>query len=318
MIPHHPATISTPEIGRRLDDLGMHVTARTVQRDIEELSLVFPLDCHEKSKPKVWFWSQGISIDLPGMSHAEALSLGLIEEILRSLVAPSFFAAMQDRFLQAQKKLALVSGDSADKWQDTFRYLPAGLPFQPPLIDGKSLQAILSALVQKRCLSLTYRSLNSGKVSQRLLHPLSLVLHGQRPYLIAATEDRRTRLFAIQRCANAKIIEEMPRVLPENYSLDAYISEGGILASEGNPIKLTATLSEELAHRIDETPLSTDQKITLHNGTHTLTATVPDSWQLHFWILSQGPAITIQKPTHLRKTIIERLQATLSNYGEEA
>jgi len=55
---------------------------------------------------------------------------------------------------------------------------------------------------------------------------------------------------------------------------------------------------------LEETPVSNDQKITIRAGLHTLTATVPDSWQLHFWIRSQGAAITVLKPASLRESII--------------
>ena len=315
MIPRSPDVISTPEIGRRLVEAEMAVTPRTVQRDIEELSLVFPIDCHDESKPKVWFWNEAVSLDLPGMSLTEALSLGLIEEILRELVPPSFMNAMKDRFTMARGKLAGDTGSAPRKWQEIFRYLPAGLPFQPPLVDGKSMEAIQEALVRGKWLSLTYRSFSSGNVTERILNPLAIVLHGQRPYLIAmGGNSEPARTYAIQRCANAVLLHDRKRVRPAGFSLDEYLAKGGILASPDQPIRLRAILEQELADRIEETPLSADQKITLRDGRYVLTATVPDSWQLHFWILSQGAAITVEKPMHLRKLIIAKLQDTLKNY----
>ncbi len=314
MIPRLPGRISTPEIGRRLAILEMEVTPRTVQRDLDELLKIFPIDFEARSKTKSWHWRKNASIDLTAISLTEALSLGLIEAILRDLVPPQFYSAMRDRFEVAREKLAQDSSSPPGKWPDIFRYLPAGLLFEPTVVDGKALEAIQSALVRKRCVSLTYRSFNSAKVSQRILHPLGLVLHGQRPYLVANEDGKPPKSFAIQRCANAKVIEEKQRQIPPGFSLDSYIAKGGILASPEPPVKLVATLEKELADRIDETPLSPDQKITIRHGKHTLTATVADSWQLHFWIMSQGPFITIERPARLQKLIIQKLHDTLSNY----
>jgi predicted DNA-binding transcriptional regulator YafY len=41
---------------------------------------------------------------------------------------------------------------------------------------------------------------------------------------------------------------------------------------------------------------------------------VKDSWQLHFWILSQGPAITIIQPVSLKRQIVSQLKDALANY----
>ena len=67
---------------------------------------------------------------------------------------------------------------------------------------------------------------------------------------------------------------------------------------------------------MEETPISNDQKIYTRSGVQTLTATVQKSWQLHFWLLSQGPAITVLKPVSLRKEIIAALESSLSRYKE--
>ncbi len=80
------------------------------------------------------------------------------------------------------------------------------------------------------------------------------------------------------------------------------------------PVFPKARISDDLARLLDETPISKDQKITTRSGVRTLTATVQQSWQLHFWILSQGPAITVLMPVELRKEIIAALQNTLATY----
>ena len=46
--------------------------------------------------------------------------------------------------------------------------------------------------------------------------------------------------------------------------------------------------------------------------------TVIDSWQLHFWILSQSPAITVTHPKALRSAIASKLREALHHYDDNA
>ena len=82
----------------------------------------------------------------------------------------------------------------------------------------------------------------------------------------------------------------------------------------GGIIKLEAAVSDTLASYLNEAAISDDQKISYKNGKWLLTATVSDSWQLWFWIRSQGSDITVQKPKILRENIIESLKETLKSY----
>ena len=133
---------------------------------------------------------------------------------------------------------------------------------------------------------------------------------------MATTFDyERPLLYAVHRISTATVLDN-PAKRPKGYSLDGFIASGAAQFGSGKTIVLKARVSEDLARLLEETPISIDQKITTRSGLHTLTSTVPDSWQLHFWILSQGPAITVLQPLALRKKIIASLESSLSQYKE--
>jgi predicted DNA-binding transcriptional regulator YafY len=112
---------------------------------------------------------------------------------------------------------------------------------------------------------------------------------------------------------SASVLED-PAKRPKGFSLDTYLAGGGAQFGTGDAIVIKARVTDELARLLDETPISSDQTITNRAGVHTLTATVRESWQLDFWILSQGAAITVLKPVALRKRIIASLKNTMANY----
>lgn len=59
MIPKEPPRIDAGGIEERLADLGIVVHRRTIQRDLAELSRVFPLVADERERPFGWRWAEG-------------------------------------------------------------------------------------------------------------------------------------------------------------------------------------------------------------------------------------------------------------------
>ncbi len=68
------------EITSRLNDVGYAVSVRTVQRDLKELSEIFPIELNDKNaRDYGWRWMKNANLDIPGMSVSEALALRLVE-----------------------------------------------------------------------------------------------------------------------------------------------------------------------------------------------------------------------------------------------
>ena len=104
-LPSKRPGITARDLCDRLVDAGHEVNLRTVQRDLIELSRIFPISSNEISKPYGWHWSPGARMDLPGISLAEAVSLGMLENVLKQLIPQNFLTAMEPRFAAAVDKL---------------------------------------------------------------------------------------------------------------------------------------------------------------------------------------------------------------------
>ncbi|MBE7483631.1 MAG: hypothetical protein HS104_27085 [Polyangiaceae bacterium] len=57
-IPVAPQHIDTATLALRLEEQGICVTRRTIQRDLERLSSRLPLRCNDASKPYAWAWHE--------------------------------------------------------------------------------------------------------------------------------------------------------------------------------------------------------------------------------------------------------------------
>jgi predicted DNA-binding transcriptional regulator YafY len=315
-LPSRPPGKSSLQLRNALAAAGHDVTKRTIERDMEELSRIFPIGRNEKSKPYGWHWLENARFDTLGMDLSEAVSLGLMEDVLRQIMPPAFLSALEGKFSLAREKLAALPKIPHARWADLVRYVPPGLPFIPPALAPGVLPAIQEALLRQRQLQVVYLSAGSKTAKELTLHPLSLIQQGARSYLVATAFDyEQPLLYAIHRIASVSVLDE-PALRPKGFSLDSFLATGAAQFGSGNSIVLKARVSDDLARLLDETPISKDQKITMRSGVHSLTATVMESWQLHFWILSQGPAITVLNPVALRKQVIASLESSLSQYKE--
>ena len=315
LLPTRPPGRTASDLCSSLSAAGHEVSKRTVERDLIELSRIFPILSNEKSKPYGWYWRPGARFEIPGIDLAEAVSLGLLEDLLRQLIPHGFMEALEGRFTEAREKLHAIPRNPYAKWADLVRYIPPGLPFRPPAIAPDVLRAVQDALLQQRQLKVGYLSAGTSSAKELVLHPVSLIQQGERSYLLAGTFHYDKPVFyAIHRMQSAEVLDLRAK-RPPSFSLDEFLAKGGAQFGEGNDISIKAHVADDLAAILRETPISPDQTITVRKGQNILTATLKDSWQLQFWILSQGPSITIQQPAALRKRVVALLKENLSNYS---
>lgn len=316
-LPTRSPGITAKDMMLWLQEEGFECTKRTVERDLLGLEEHFPLLCNKKGIPFGWYWMPGFALDLPGLTVADAMSLHLVEDLLRPLLPEAVLESLKPRFLQARKKLAALTETNPNaRWLDKVRHVPPTLPLLPPKIADGVLDAVQDALLADRQLEVVYQRPDADEPQNLRLHPLGLVQRGPVTYLVATVFDyTEVRIFAVHRIQEAKGLTA-PAQRSDGFSLDEYINHGALQFGEGKFIKLKVSVSDFLAKMLTETPLSEDMKIFEKSGEFVLTCTVADTWQLHWWILSWGEEIEVMAPKGLRKTIIDKIQRAGAIYNQ--
>lgn len=322
LLPGRGAGKSARELAEALNAQGYKVSKRQVERDLGDLSSHFPIDCNDRSQPYGWRWVPGASIDIPGVSLAEALSLHLIEETVKPLLPSPILDAVESRFRQAARKLASQPRNQRyARWPAKVRVVAPILPFVPPAIDPEVLEQVQSALLDEVQLEVWYRSARNDDYNELTLHPIALVQQGMISYLIAMTFDYTDiRIYTLHRMREARAVKQRARK-PEEFDLDAYIGDGKMHFGTGEPLRLKARLSHDLARILEETPLSEDQKITetrtkgKDGKPYVLTATVRHSWRLVWWVLSQGDGVEVVGPAGFRREIAGMCKSMAEQYS---
>lgn len=296
--------------------LGFQVTKRQVERDLLELEAVFSLDCNSASIPYGWKWNSNVGNDLPSMTIAESLSLSIVEEFIKPLIPQVMLSGLESRFRHASNKLSSLDANlnPAGSWVNKVKTVMPSLPLLPPIIESDVLEVVHDCLMNDELITATYTGFTDKRVDL-ILHPLGMIARGPVTYLVAtANQYTDKRLYALHRFVAAKR-SYVRFVRPKDFNLADYVHDGFLEFGAPQPIKMVAYISETVMKILSETPLSQDQRFVLKDGLITLEASVSNSWQLEWWILSMGENIEILKPKPLRKVLAERIKKAAAQYG---
>ena len=221
---------------------------------------------------------------------------------------------LEPRFESARKKLAALDSLPISKWSSKVRYIPDSLPTTQPFVKNSILETLQTALVGGRQIIVAYAPMWK-KTNTYTLNPLAIVQRGARGYLIAVIDGYENPVqFAIQRLRSVEILKTSA-IRPKGFSLDKYIESGVMQFGQGEVVKLKANVSETLAMYLDECEIAKDQKLRFVDGKWQLSATIKNSWQLMFWIRSQGSDITVLSPKSIREDLLNDAKKVVENYG---
>jgi len=314
-IPRAPRKIDTARLAAHLDDHGLKVTRRTIQRDLIGLSALFPLTSDDRSKPYGWSWVRDAgTLEVPAMAPATAAALELVGRFMRSLLPPSVVSALSDHLQRAEDVLRSLQDNPLSEWSDKVRVLPSGMPRQAPPVDALVLRAVYEALLHSRQLDVTYRRRGASRSKRYVVNPLGLVVREPILYLVSAGSDGDVFQHVLHRMIGAKVTDT-PVKCPTRFSLDEYIVSGhfGVLWDE-EAVPLKALMHPAVSQRLAEAPIGLDQALSDLGDRVLLEVTVPDNQELRVWLLGHGETVEVVGPDWLRKELAATTDRVASAY----
>lgn len=208
LIPRHPKHITATEMQQQLEREQFTVTKRTVERDLQALSAVFPLRLDERSKPFGWSWKEdATNFNVPGFSDNEALTFVMVEQHLKSLLPTFTLAQLQPYFSEAQKHLSDIQKQNKrmPSWLDKVRTVPPAQPLLPSPVNPNVQQAVYGALLADKQIDIEYMKRGEDKKSCYRVHPLAIVQRGPVSYLCCHINGKN-ELVALSRYQSTTVI----------------------------------------------------------------------------------------------------------------
>lgn len=337
--------LTTPAVGERLATAGYNLTDRSVQRNLERLMDEGYLECmNPGGRPLQWRWPKAKkSIALPRLASHEVLAFRLLERFLQPLLPRETYVALRPYFAMAQRELELMPSWAALRhWEPKVQVLPPMQPLLPPEPIAATAKArdawpeqqrtvrdtLLTALFKEQQCIVEYQQPWRDEPVCWTVHPFVFVQRGPAFYLlgnIAGYDD--VRPMALHRMRSV-VLKDDPAHKIKDFDLDeaAAVRRFQGMGGSDEPLRLVARFYRPAGLHLLETRLSEDQVVQDRDGDDyhfRLTATVNDTAQLRWWLLSFGSKVEVLAPETLRTEMaqhgywMQRMYAKPSPAGTE-
>lgn len=321
MIPRFPRKVGTATIELQLEQRGVIIHRRSIQRDLEMLSTLFPLECDDKEKPYGWSWSaESPAVNIPTMPPPAALAFRMTQSFMSSMLPNEVTNQLTPYFKYATSVLNQTDKETLKTWPDKVRCIGRTQPLMPPNISAEIFAVVSDSLLESKRFQVSYLKRNADKPVDWTINPLGLVLHDNLITLVCTMGNyqqlKDVRTMHLHRIQSAQCCDDMA-ITPEGFCLDTFISAGnfGYLKNQ-EAIRLKALFENDAAIHLEETPLSNDQRLTPKAGNLVLVeATVADTAQLLWWLLGFGGRVEVLKPLKLRNELKKHAEQMVSKYS---
>ena len=320
LIPRYPRGIKIAEVMAQLEQQGLELpTYRTIQRDLDTLSTVFPLLRNEKREGACYWYldAEKSVMEIPRMESSTALAFYLAEQRLHNQLPPGALQHLQAHFNTAATYLN-QHDTPYSHWREKIRVLPQTQQLIPPHIEPTVLDTIYTALLENKRFEGKYFARRDDQYKIHLVNPLALIFRGTITYLVCTLRHYSdSRLMSLHRFVDASITD-IPRTVPTGFDLDAYIQEGHADFLIGEWIDLELLIDEEVAIHLRESRLTEHQQLILQdNGKSLFRAQVRDTGQLRWWLLGFADQIEILKPEALRQEFKQKTAGMAAKYQND-
>lgn len=315
-IPRQPQKIDPASLREKLYSQGFAVTVRTIQRDLNELSEVFPLVTDERSKPFGWSFLADSPISLPSLDMPTAMALLLMEQQLKLMLPSALLRKLQSNF-NAARKLLEDTSSGYDKWLERVHVVQRGVQLTPAEFQPCILDAVYQALENRVQLQLTYHSRSDGDERNLTVNPLGIVHRNAVTYLVCQFKGQQDiRQLALQRITSI-MVGKAKAEIPENFDLADHLQGGQLnLPRTKNVQSVTLKFDKQVGRHLYEAPLCREQSIEQFDGHLIVRANICLTDELVWWLLSFGAQVEVLAPTQLRMELKRQVSAMQSFYED--
>ena len=238
---------------------------------------------------------------------------------MKPLLPRESYRALRPYFETARDELERMAFWAPVKnWAAKVRVAPPAQPLLPPeppippaSEDAREAwhrnqravrDAVLAALFDNRQCQIEYQQVWRDEPARWTIHPLVYLQRGPAFYLLCTIDDYAdVRQLALHRMLSATALDQKARP-PANFDPDREVQRAQGMGGDGGPLRLVARFWKRAGLHLLETRLSADQIMGDEDDDHfRLTATVDDTAQLRWWLLSFGSRVEVLEPAGLRE-----------------
>lgn len=319
VLPLAPGRIATTTMVERMRELGFDSSERTIQRDLNKLSTIFPIIVFDDSKPYRWSLDSSFTLSTPSAKTDSALAITMAEPLLKRQLPASVFSFVSREREKSKQILGTLKQNTFIKWQDKIRNVQSGVKYGEQSIDNAIWEVITTSLLEDRQISVNYYSRKSRQEKALTLSPLGLVNKSNKTYLVAVARGYiEPTIYALHRFRQATLLQSKA-IVPDGFTLDKYIETGALAWSEPNEPRhlLVANISSDLAFTLQECPINDTQELKAlecMNSEYQLKVSVPNNKETLWWLFGLNREVTVLEPSEWKEIIRTTIEEQLIKY----
>lgn len=288
-IPRDMSRVTATEILQSLNESGIQISKRSLQRYLKALSEDerFHVACDKREKPYGYRMEKNSErLGEFFLQPSECLLLELAKQHLGYQIPEKLSKSFDYLFNRATVILKDSKKSKKQKnWLDKIAILTSSLSRIPPNIKPRIFEAVSNALYEDRKLRVTYCN-SEGKKSKRIVNPLGLVQQDMRLYLVCQYDGYTDiRHLAVHRFLEAEVTD-FSTDIPKDFDLKKYTQSTSFNYGSFEKIHLTIEFSHPVAAlNFKETPFNETQTLVeLEDGFYRLEVDMVDTRLLDGWL----------------------------------
>lgn len=213
------------ELINYLLNVGIEVSKKTVQRDIDYLSVVnFPI-IEEKRSKHTYFYSEKFGLENISFTISELISLYFIKEVLESYSSLDIGKNALSLVNRMISQLPKVNQEYMENLKELVKVHPLNV-ISEKSINSEHLNLLRNAVSLRKKLWINYSAFNREEKTDRIIDPYLLEIHEGCYHLIGFCHLRNSiREFRVSRINDMKVLDETfekPSGFYEKYQKDKF------------------------------------------------------------------------------------------------
>lgn len=310
---------------RSLQELTSHfsVSSKTIRRNIDTLTLYLPITSERDGREVYYNFIEGYRFSPPSFTAGELAVLLLAQESIAAMGLTSFGSPFAHNALSLLIKARSSLHPSLHAKLDALAAVfgSAAVPAKDFSRHAETIERLTTAAVEQRRVRLKYYTLNTDKISERVVEPYAVYFDpdGATLKLIGYDHNRKSIIpFSIDHIHSLRDTgEKFER--PKDFSLRRFLSENCFNGIHGEPVTVrlrahgvtARVFAERRFHEsqrlIEHTPLTAESE-----ETTTIEMRVAKGRGLVRFILSWAPDVAVLSPDSVRHDVEEAHRRALS------
>lgn len=301
------------------------VNAKTISRDIDALSLEYPIVIRREGREVFYQFAEGFKFEFPQISIEELATILLAQKSIAGIgitAKGSVYAGYADSLLEKiRKSLPNSVRERMDALSNV--YGSAAIPAKNFARHTETIDRLASCAVRQKRVSLYYHSLGSNEEKTRVLEPYAVYFDpdGATLKLVAFEPNYKTlRVFSIERIANVKELNENFK-RPKEFSLKEYLDDNCFNGIHGKSVTvrlkakgITARIFAERKFHPTQKTIEKKQRRGASPETIMIEMRVANGRGLIRFILSWLPNVEVVSPKEIKEEVREVLLKGLENF----